>query len=74
MVLAEKILQKAYKDKKMEYNGEFLMYLNILQSKSKFTECLAIINDFDEAENDGKLAPWYVVKPTPARRSSTRLG
>ncbi len=53
--LGEKILCKAYEDKKMEYNGEFLMYLNILESKSKFTDCLTIINDFDEAEHASNL-------------------
>ena len=55
MVLAEKILGKAYTDKKMEYNGEFLLYLNILETKNKFSETLTIVTDFDETENGSKI-------------------
>lgn len=50
MVLAEKILQKAYKDKKMEYNGEFLLYMNILEEKQLYEEALQIVNDLNEGE------------------------
>ena len=53
--LGEKILQKAYEDKKMEYNGEFLLYLNILEEKGKYEEALKIVEAFDEKENLSKI-------------------
>lgn len=55
LVLAEKILQKAYKEKKMEYNGEFLLYLNILENKTKFDESLEIVNEFNEKEYSSNI-------------------
>jgi hypothetical protein len=51
MVLAEKILQKAYKDQKMEFNGEFLLYLNILEGKNRFEEALQIVTDLNEEDH-----------------------
>jgi hypothetical protein len=42
--LAEKILQKAYDDKKMDFDGEFLLLLNILESGQKFEQALKIVD------------------------------
>ena len=53
--LGEKILQKAYEDRKMEYNGEFLLYLNILEERNKYEEALKIVEQFDEKENLSKI-------------------
>jgi hypothetical protein len=53
--LAEKILQKAYDDRKMEYNGEYLLYLNILEEKNKYDEALILVEAFDEKENLSKI-------------------
>ena len=47
--LGEKILQKAYEDKKMEYNGEFLLYLSILEERNKFEDALKIVEAVEEA-------------------------
>ena len=55
LVLAEKILQKAYQEQKMEYNGEFLLFLNILESKNKFADALDIVNEFSEEKNLSKI-------------------
>ena len=41
--LAEKILQKAYDDKKTEFDGEFLLFLNILEWRGKHEEALCIV-------------------------------
>jgi N-terminal acetyltransferase B complex non-catalytic subunit len=55
MQLGEKILQKAYEDQKMEYNGEFLLYLSILEERNKYTEAFGIVDAFDEDLNGSKL-------------------
>jgi N-terminal acetyltransferase B complex non-catalytic subunit len=47
--LGEKILQKAYEENKMEYNGEFLLYLNILEERKKYADALKIVDSVDEA-------------------------
>lgn len=43
--LSEKILEKAFEENKMDFNGEFLLYLNILEARNKFTEALRIIQN-----------------------------
>ena len=48
MQLAEKILQKAYDENKMEYNGEFLLFLSILEERSKFEEAFKIVDSVNE--------------------------
>ena len=53
--LGEKILQKAYEDQKMEYNGEFQLYLTILEDRNKYKEALEIVEAFDEEANGSKL-------------------
>ena len=53
--LAVKILQKAYQEQKMEYNGEFLLYLHLLETSGKYEEALAIVNAFDEARDLSKI-------------------
>ena len=47
--LGEKILQKAYEEKKMEYNGEFLLYLNILEDRKKYADALKIVDSVEES-------------------------
>lgn len=47
--LGEKILQKAYEEKKMEYNGEFLLYLNILEERKKYADALRIVDSVEES-------------------------
>jgi hypothetical protein len=53
--LAEKMLQKAYDEQKMEYNGEYLLYLNILEERNKYEEALKLIDEFDEEQNLSKI-------------------
>lgn len=53
--LAEKILQKACEEQKMEYNGEYLLYLSILEEKKKYDEALKLVEAFDDEENLSKL-------------------
>jgi N-terminal acetyltransferase B complex non-catalytic subunit len=53
--LAEKMLQKAYEEQKMEYNGEYLLYLNILEERNKYDEALRLVNDFNEEQNLSKI-------------------
>ncbi len=42
--LAEKILEKAYNDKKMEMNGEFQFYVDLLETNSKFEVALDLVD------------------------------
>lgn len=53
--LAEKILEKAFTEKKMEFNGEFQLYLEVLESLDKYTEALNIINEFDQEKHIAKI-------------------
>ncbi|CAF0760646.1 unnamed protein product [Brachionus calyciflorus] len=46
--LAEKLLEKAYVDQKMEYNGEFQLYLHILELLGKYSHAQQVINDFQQ--------------------------
>jgi N-terminal acetyltransferase B complex non-catalytic subunit len=53
--LAEKILQKAYEDQKMEYSGEYQLFLNIMEERGKFEDAFKIIDAFDEQANLSKI-------------------
>ncbi|RNA30686.1 N-alpha-acetyltransferase auxiliary subunit [Brachionus plicatilis] len=53
--LAEKILEKAYGEKKMEYNGEFQLYLEVLESLGKYAEALKVIDEFDHQKHLAKI-------------------
>jgi hypothetical protein len=52
--LAEKILEKQFKEKKLEYGGEFQLYLHIVESRRDFKSALQIL-DQSHAELDSKL-------------------
>ena len=55
LTLAEKMLQKAYDDGKMEYNGEYLLFLNILEEKGKYVDALRIVDELDEQAHAATL-------------------
>ena len=46
--LAEKILAKALDEQKMEYNGEFLLYLHLLEESGKYAQALSVVEALDD--------------------------
>lgn len=53
--LAEKILEKAHVEKRMEFNGEFQLYLEVLEAQDKYSEAQKVINDFNQDKHLAKV-------------------
>lgn len=53
--LAEKILEKAYMEKRMEFNGEFQLYLEVLEALGKYSEAQRVIDNFEQDKHLAKV-------------------
>lgn len=53
--LAEKILLKSYDDKKMELDGEFLLLLNILETRKRHDQALTIVDSLQDSTDLSKI-------------------
>lgn len=55
LMLAEKLLEKQFKEKKLENGGEFMLYLLILETRGDFRGALSIL-DQPDVDLDVRLA------------------
>ena len=55
LMLAEKLLEKQFKEKKMENGGEFQLYLLILETRGDLRAALAILDQSSDLNLDVRL-------------------